>query len=105
MHSNILSRSWTCCILLSVLSMSYALGAEDEVADSNTVKDPVTANARDTGPNSIRCKRIQMTGTHFRRRVCHTHSQWAAMRMDALEAMKQRGTQADGSQRNRRYGF
>jgi len=85
--------------------MSYALGAEDEVADSNTVRDPVTPTVRDTGPNSIRCKSIQMTGTHFRKRVCYTRGQWAAMRVDALEAMKQRGSEAADSQRNRRYGF
>jgi hypothetical protein len=105
MHSNMQLRSWTCCILLSVLAMPYVLGAEDDVADSQTVRAPVTPIVGDTGPNSIRCKKIQMTGTHFRKRVCHTRGEWEAMRVAALETMKQRGSEAEGDARNRRYGY
>ena len=105
MHSNMQLRSWACGILLSVLSMPYALGAEDEGSDSHTAKDPVTPIVRDSDPNSVRCKRIQMTGTHFRKRVCHTQGEWEAIRLVAVEAMKQRGSEADGAERNRRYGF
>ena len=105
MHSNMLLRSWASCIMLSVLSMPYALGAEDEAADRNTGRGPVTPNEPDTGASPIRCKNIQMTGTHFRKRVCHTRSEWESMRLVALEEMKQRGSEAEGSSRNRRYGF
>ncbi len=105
MHSNMQLRSWACGILLSVLAMPYALGAEDEVADSHTVRDPVTHIVRDTGRNSVRCKKIQMTGTHFRKRVCHTQGEWEAMRLVAVEAMKRRGNEAAGAARNRRYGY
>ena len=78
----------------AILGLAFALGA---CASSNTSVRQAAAPADDAdariaadGPGSERiCKSTPIAGSRAMKRVCHTRDEWAQMRRNAEETVRQ----------------
>ena len=81
-------------IVLAVLLLASCASQTDTETTSTSVTEAgetVAANtARDNDPNELICRREQVTGTNFRRRVCLTRAQRAEAQALTQEEMLQR---------------
>ena len=75
------SSQWMRAAALIVFGACLSLTA---TADRKSEKADRAAQASD--PDKVVCKRIKETGTHFKRKVCHTQRVWDAQKKAAQEA-------------------
>ena len=81
--------------LISLVFPMALIAAENpaEQAPSNAAGAPVAAGENDKpkdDPNEMICRREQVTGSNFRRRVCMTRAERQARRADSQEEMLER---------------
>lgn len=78
-------RPYVLCIMcvLLIAFIPDAQAADAQSANAATTKELWTKN-----PNMQVCKRVHVTGTHFRKRICHTRAQWKAFEEEAQEALR-----------------
>ena len=67
------------------------------IADDKTSGDPV-AEAKKQSANKKVCKKVKVTGSHFKQRVCMKRSEWDDMRRDSQRAARDMtGSRSSGS--------
>ena len=82
-------------LLLLGLALAPAGWASDEGADAPTAPAQAKAAAEEANANAsetdaVVCKRVKVTGSHMRQRVCFKRSEWRAMREHAREVMSRK---------------
>jgi hypothetical protein len=99
---SIVNKLLTYGIVTGLLLTPYiAHAAEPQTGKKDIDSHIIGRNA--AAANKVRCKKIQMTGTHFPKRVCKKQSEWDAMRQRALELVKNRDRTVQEQNRNQRY--
>ena len=79
--------------LLLGLALAPAGWASDEGADAPTAPAQAKAAAEEANASetdAVVCKRVKVTGSHMRQRVCFKRSEWRAMREHAREVMSRK---------------
>ncbi len=51
-------------------------------------QQPATAAGRGEAAKKVRCVNEQITGSRFAKRVCHTEEEWARIKENGVEAVK-----------------
>ena len=83
----------TATLLLLSLCLAPAGLADGRNIDAPTA--PASAEAEEVNANAdeadaLVCKRVKVTGSHMRQRVCFKRSEWRAMRESARELMSRK---------------
>ena len=95
-------RGWLICLCVGYLIAPQLLTAA-ESAERRRVDATATAMEKSADPERVRCKRIQVTGSHFPARICRTRREWDANREAALDMMEKRNLETQAHNRNQRY--
>lgn len=83
-----------CCLWLPGIS------AAQTPAETGDVQAPVaSAETSKVKKDRVVCKRVKVTGTHFRKRICRKQSVWQQIERDSQRAMDEltRGRGVTGS--------
>ena len=73
------------CLLVILPAFTFAEKPSDEQVDQIVER----SNAALAEPERVQCKRIRVTGSHMRRRVCQKRSQWDQLTKDSQRTMRQ----------------
>jgi hypothetical protein len=95
-------RGWLLSLLVFCLLAPQVVTAAD---GAERRRDDATAAAMDKSadPERVRCKRMQVTGSHFPKRICRTRRQWDAMREAASNMMEKTNLETQAHNQNQRY--
>ncbi len=69
--------------VIATATPAFANADPARPADTATTKVAVS-------PNTRYCYRVEMTGSHLRRKICHTRAEWLARGTDPLETPRGR---------------
>ncbi|MCY4343340.1 MAG: hypothetical protein OXE83_07175 [Gammaproteobacteria bacterium] len=75
---------------LSLATVALADGAEVGAPTAAASAQPPQADVSVDEADEVVCKRVKVTGSHMRQRVCFKRSEWRAMRESARELMSRK---------------
>lgn len=75
-------RSVLVALALAVAPVSWAAESDDD--------DRARTGSAKGDPDEVVCRRIKVTGSHMRQRVCHKQREWDQMREDSQSHMQNR---------------
>ncbi len=95
-------RRWLPGLFVGCLLVPQVLIAADGV-ERRRADATAAAMDKSADPERVRCRRMQVTGSHFPKRICRTRREWDAMRAAASDMMEKTNLETQAHNRNQRY--
>jgi hypothetical protein len=76
----------------SFAQQNESSGQPNDEKVSSEIASSDNSSKEEFDPNERICRRIQVTGSNFRRRVCQTRQQWNASSEDTQEFLRERNS-------------